>query len=96
MNEAQQQLADRLGELLAESTLDNEIKSLFLEKIESIPEHLLFRLKDALEMEQAEVENIAFEIEMFLKEQDVNWKNTVEEQKKAANTIADAWVEKLK
>jgi len=96
LNNAQQQLADRLGELLAESTLDNEIKSLFLEKMESIPERLLFRLKDALEMQQAEVENIAFEIERFLKGQDANWKNTAEEQKKSADTIADAWVQKLK
>ena len=42
------------------------------------------------------MENIAFEIEIFLKEQDANWKNIVEEQKKTANTIADAWAEKLK
>ncbi len=96
MNTAQQQLADRIGELLAESALDDELKNLFLEKMEQIPERLLFRLKDALEMEQSEVENIAFEIEIFLKEQDANWKNIVEEQKKTANTIADAWAEKLK
>lgn len=88
---AQQQLADRLGELLAGSSLDGEIKNLLLEKMENIPEYLLFRLKDALEMEQEELENVAFEIEMFLKEQGAHWKNVVEEQKKAADTIANDW-----
>lgn len=95
MNEAQQQLADRIGELLAESPLDEEIKSLFLEKLENIPESLLFKLKDALEMEQEGLENIAFEIELFLKEQDERWEGVAEEQKKAAETIVNIWTEKL-
>lgn len=96
MNEAQQQLADRIGELLAESPLSDEIKNRLLEKMENIPERLLFRLKDALEMEQEELENVAFEINIFLKEQDSHWKNVSEEQKKAADTIVDSWTEKLK
>ena len=96
MNEAQQQLADRIGELLADSPMYEELKQLLLGNMEKIPEHLLFKLKDALEMEQEELENITFEIKKFIKEQNVGWDKLAEEQKKAADTLASAWVEKLK
>ena len=96
MNEAQQNLADRIGELLSESPMDDELKNLLMEKMEVIPEHLLFRLKDALEMEQEALEETAFEIKMFLKEQEGKWQKLAEEQKKAADTVADVWAEKLK
>lgn len=96
MNEAQQQLADRIGELLADSLMDNELKNLLLDNMEKIPEHLLFKLKDALEMDNEELENIVFETQLFLKDQDARWDKVKEEQKKAADTIADVWAEKLK
>lgn len=96
MNEAQQQLADRIGELLAQSPLDDEIKKRLLDKMEDIPEGLLFKLKDALEMEKEELENIAFEIELFFNEQDAHWMNVVGKQKEAADIVMNAWAEKLK
>lgn len=96
MNEAQQNLADRIGELLAESPMDEELKQRLLENMEKIPEHLLFKLKDALEMEQGELENIVFDIQIFLKNQDVGWDKLAQEQNKAADTLVDAWAEKLK
>lgn len=96
MNEAQQNLADTIGELLAKSPMDEELKNLLLENMEKIPEHLLFQLKDALEMEQEELEHVAFEIKMFLKDKNAGWDKLAEEQKKAANTLTDAWSEKLK
>jgi len=96
MNEAQQQLADRIGELLADSPMDDELKQLLLNNMEKIPENLLFQLKDALEMEQEELENVAFEIKVFLKDKNAGWDKLAEEQKKAANTLVDVWAEKLK
>ncbi len=96
MNEAQQKLADGIGELLAESLLDDEIKNLLLEKMEVIPEHLLFRLKDALETEKEELETVAFDIDIFLKDQDKDWQGVVQDQKKVAEEVTDKWVEKLK
>ena len=96
MNEAQQQLADKIGELLAQSPLDDEIKNRLLEKMEEIPENLLFRLKDALEIEKEELETVAFDIDMFLKDQDKDWQGVVEDQKKVAGELTDKWVEKLK
>ena len=96
MNEAQQQLADKIGELLAQSPLDDEIKNRLLEKMEEIPENLLFRLQDALEREKEELETVAFDIDMFLKDQDKEWQGVVEDQKKVAGELTDKWVEKLK
>src|SRR3989338_4975684 len=96
MNEAQQQLADKIGELLAQSPLDDEIKNRLLEKMEEITENLLFRLKDALEKEKEELEGIAFDIDIFLKDQDKDWQAVVQDQKKVAGEVADKWVEKLR
>ena len=96
MNEAQQQLADKIGELVTQSPLDDEIKNRLLEKMEDIPEHLLFRLKDALEKEREELETVAFDIDIFLKDQDKDWQKVVEDQKKVAGEVTDKWVEKLK
>ena len=95
MNEAQQQLADTIGELLAQSPLDDEIKNRLLEKMEEIPENLLFRLQDALEREKEELETVAFDIDMFLKDQEKNWQGVVEDQKRIAGEVTDKWVEKL-
>lgn len=96
MNEAQQQLADRIGELLAVSPMDEELRQMLLDNMEKIPEHLLFQLKDALETEQEELENTAFEIKMFLKDKNIGWDKLAEEQKKAADTLVDVWARKLK
>lgn len=96
MNEAQLKLADEIGELLAQSPIDDEIKNRLLDKMEEIPESLLFRLKDALETEKEELEAVAFDIGIFLKDQDKNWQGVVLDQKKAAGELTDKWVEKLK
>ena len=96
LNQGQQQVADRIGELLAESPLDEEIKQVLLDDVDQLPAHLLFKLLDVLENEREQLETVAFEIELFLKEQNKNWQQTEKEQQKAADTITDAWVEKLK
>ena len=95
MNEAQIQLAEKIGQLLAQSPLDEKIKSALLEKMGEIPEHLLFKLLDALEMENEDLERTAFEIDLFLKEQDEKWKKVAEEQKKVAEEAVDKVVKAL-
>ena len=78
-------IAEKIGKLLAESPLDDKIKSALLEKMGEIPEPLLFKLLDALEMENDDLERTAFEIDLYLKEQDEAWKNVAEEKKKIAS-----------
>ena len=96
LNQGQQQIADRVGELLAESPLDEEVKEVLLEGIDKLPEELLFKLLGVLENEKEALEKVAFEVKLFLKEQDANWEQTEKDQQKAADAIADAWLEKLK
>ena len=95
LNEGQAQLAGKIGKLLAESPLDEEIKSLLLEKIGEIPEPLLFKLLDSLELENEELERIAFEIDLYLKEQDEGWQKVSKEQKKVADDSVDKIVKAL-
>mgnify|MGYP001598283612 FL=1 len=96
LNQAQEQIADRVGELLAESPLDEEVKDVLLEGIDKLPKELLFKLLDVLENERESLEKVAFEVKLFLKEQDANWEQTAEDQQKAADAITDAWAEKMK
>lgn len=96
LNQGQQQVADRVGELLAESPLDDEIKEVLLGGIDKLPKDLLFKLLDVLENEREELETVAFDVKLFLKEQNNNWEQTTKDQQKTADAIVDVWAEKLK
>lgn len=96
LNKAQEQIAEKVGKLLAESPLDEDVKKVLLEGIDRLPKELLFKLWDSLENEKEGLEKLAFEVRLFLKEQDANWEQTASEQKKTADIIADVWFEKLK
>ena len=76
--------------------LDEDIKQVLLDGMERLPEHLLFKLLDVLENEREQLEAVIFEVKLFFEEQKDNWEKTAQDQQKAANTIANAWVEKLK
>ena len=47
MSQTTEQLAIQIGELLAESSLDQKIKDVIIEHLDVMPEDLVFRLKDA-------------------------------------------------
>lgn len=96
LNKAQEQIAEKVGKLLAESPLDEDVKEVLLEGIDKLPKELMFKLWDSLENEKEGLEKLAFEVRLFLKEQDANWEQTASEQKKTADIIADVWFEKLK
>ena len=95
LNKVQNEIAEKLGRLLAESPLDEEIKSTILEHLDKMPENMVFKLVDALEMESEELERIVFEMNLFLKEQAGNWKKVEEEQKNMADAVVNKWVAKL-
>lgn len=96
LNKAQEQIAEKVGKLLAESPLDEDVKEVLLEGIDKLPKELMFKLWDSLENEKEGLEKLVFEVRLFLKEQDANWEQTASEQKKTADIIADVWFEKLK
>lgn len=95
MDNKTQQLADRLGELLAKSIFDDETKNIILENADKMSEQSLYKLLELLESEQEELDLASFDLDSFLKDQDKNWSQAKEEQQKAAETIANKWVIKL-
>ena len=91
-----EKLAVEIGELLASSLLDKKIKDSILENLDTMPEDLVFRLKDALKTEKNEIDGVVFDIELFLKEQEERWAKLEEEQQKVASDIGDQLFDKLK
>jgi len=96
MTQEIEKLAIEVGELLASSALDKKIKDEILENLDTMPEDLVFRLRDALKNEQDEIDSIIFDIELFLKEQDGRWAKLEEDQQKMASSIGDELFNKLK
>ncbi len=96
MTQAIEQLASELGELLANSMLDKRIKKAILDNLDTLPEDLVFKLRDALQKEHDSVDGVISDIEMFLNKQDGRWAKLEEEQKKTAETMGDEIFEKLK
>ena len=95
LNKIQKQLADRIGELLAESNMDEESKMILLERAGEMPEFSLYKLLELLEGEKKKITDFKVDLDTFLAEQEENWSKTKEEQKKAADTIANKWAVKL-
>src|SRR3989344_5952390 len=95
LTKTKQQLAEKLGQLLANSVFDDETKNIILENADKLPEYSLYKLLNLLENEQGELDLASFDLDLFLKDQDANWAKTAEEQKKAAEVIANKWAVKL-
>src|SRR3989338_5979843 len=95
LTKTKQQLAEKLGQLLAKSVFDDQTKNIILENADKLQEYALFKLLNVLENEKGEFDLASFDLDLFLKDQDANWAKTAEEQKKAAETIANKWAVKL-
>lgn len=95
LNKVQKEIAEKLGSLLAESPLDEEIKSAIIGNLDKMPENMVFKLVDALEMESEELDRIIFEMNLFLKEQAGKWEKVEKEQQDMADAIVNKWVAKL-
>lgn len=91
-----EKLAAEIGGLLAESSLAQKIKDAIMENLDTLPEDLVFKLKDSLDKEQEELDAVVFDIELFLKEQAERWAKLEGEQQKMATSITDELFEKLK
>ncbi len=95
LTDTQKQMADRIAHLLAESPLDDEIKQTILDGMDKLPEHLIFKLKDALEAEREELKSVAFEVDMFLKDQEKDWQALEKVQKQTAEKLVDKYAQKI-
>lgn len=85
----QKEIQERLGRLLVESPLAEEIKQAILDGMDKLPDYLVFDLLDALEKEKIELERIALEVTTYLEHQDGDWLKLEEKQQAAADDIID-------
>ncbi|KKT82633.1 MAG: hypothetical protein A3B99_04730 [Candidatus Yanofskybacteria bacterium RIFCSPHIGHO2_02_FULL_44_12b] len=95
LKKVQKEIADKIGKLLAASPLDGKVKSSLIENLDKLPESMVFRLLDALEAEKETLDQIAFEGELFLREQEKRWAAAAKEQQKAVDILIAKWSEKL-
>jgi len=94
LNQVKQKMAERIGQLLAGSTLEDEVKQLILDNFEQLPEHLVVRLLDALESESDALRAVEFELKLFFDGQDKKWEELEEEQKVTAEKFLDNYLKK--
>lgn len=91
----QKDIQERLGLLLAQSPLAEDLKKALLDNMDKIPDYFVFDLIDALEKEKIELERIALDIKLFLEQQDQDWKKLEEKQQAVADDIIDEEIKKV-
>ncbi len=87
----QQEMAQRLAELLGQSELDDQVKETIMDNLDKIPEEDILKLMDALENENDQIEKLARNIESFINEQESGWEGVEKEQQK----FVDEFTEKM-
>src|SRR3989344_1278748 len=95
LTQAQQEMAERLGELLTLSSLDDEMKDNIIENLDKLPEEDVVKLIAALEAENDQVEKLVADIEVYLKEQEAGWKEVEQEQEGFVNKFVEKMAQAL-
>ncbi len=91
----QKEIQERLAKLLAESSLNSQVKKVLLDKVGDIPDYHLFDLIDALETEKIELDRIALNVKLFLEQQDADWKKVEEQQQAVGDEMINKELKKL-
>ena len=88
-SEKQKEIAERLGELLAQSNLEESVKELILDSLDEIPESMAIKLLSALEEENDQIEGAVNAIEKYVTDQESRWSNVEEDQKSTAEKFLE-------
>lgn len=83
----QNEIQERLGRLLAESPLTEDLKKLLLDSLDKLPDYFIFDLIDMLEKEKIEVGRVTMDVREFLRRQSQEWEKTEEDQRAAVEKI---------
>ncbi len=86
---------EKIGELLAKSPLDKEIKDVVLENLDKMPENALNDLAYSLEKEDEQLENISKILKDFDADQDARWNNLEVKQKEIADKMIDEAINEI-
>jgi|SRR3989344_2733946 len=86
-DETKEYIAQELGELLAQSNLDEGIKQRILDNLDNLPDHLIFGLIDALKQEEQDMSRMLLDLDIFFNTQDQAWDQTALDQRQATEEI---------
>lgn len=81
MTKSQKEIAERVAELLVQSPLNDTLKDLIIDKIDTLPENMVSDLLNTLETENDRLEEIATKIGQYIDSQEAGWESVEEEQK---------------
>lgn len=90
--ETQKRLAERLGQLLAESPLDDATKEEILERLDQMTEADMFELHDVLKREREQITKIATQLQISNLEQEEDWQKVAKHQKTATDNLLNKHV----
>ena len=89
MTKEQKEIAERVAELLAQSTIDADLKEMIVEKFDRLPEYLVLELLDALETENDQLDLVVSKIDEFIDGQEAGWQDVEDEQKNFAEKFLE-------
>ncbi|GEM_PF-6272021 len=84
-------MAERLAELLGQSTLDDSTKENIIENLDKLPEEDIAKLIRALEAENDQIDKIAADMEAYIAAEETGWEQVEKEQK----NFVDQFTEKM-
>ena len=91
ISKKQEETAQYLSELLVQSSLDENLKELIMEKIDQLPEGMIMNLLEALESEGDQLKTVSAKVEEFIENQAAGWDEIEKEQQDFADKfIGDA------
>lgn len=92
----QDHIAQELGELLAQSNLSEEIKERILNKLDEMPDYLIFGLIDALKSEEQDMSRMLLDLDLFFNDQDKAWEQAAADQAVATDSILSEVEDEIK
>lgn len=87
LNNEQQALAEKLGSLLAGSTLPEMIKEAIIQNLYKIPDEKIAELVRVLETEQGKLNSLVADLQKYFQRQKSSWAETEKQQNSVAVDI---------
>ncbi len=89
ISKTQEEVAQRIAELLVQSSLDDDLKELLIDKIDLLPEAMIADLLEVLETESSQLQIVASKIQDYINSQENGWEDIEVEQKSFAEKFLE-------
>lgn len=89
ISKTQEEIAGKIAELLVQSSLDDDLKELLIDKVDLLPEAMVTDLLEALETENSQLQMVASKIQEHITSQENGWEDVEVEQKSFAEKFLE-------